>query len=240
MRVRDLPRRILQQIGKGSLQHARRTAVKAGGMFSQLFAASTGFDADELHSLVFDEIVEDANRIRAAADAGDNRVRQFALSFNDLRARLAANDFVKIAHHRWIWMSAEHAAKKIMRGANVGYPIAHGLVDGIFQRARTRIHAANLRAQQPHTKNVEFLSSHVLGAHVDNAFEAQQRAYGGRGDAVLSRPGFGDDAALSHAFGQQSLSETVVDFVRAGVKEIFALEIDFRAAKLLGQTSREK
>ena len=52
---------------------------------------------------------------------------------------------------------------------------------------------------------------------------------------MLSGAGFGDDAALAHAARQQNLSEGVVDFVRAGVAEVFALEKDARAAGVFGE-----
>ena len=61
----------------------------------------------------------------------------------------------------------------------------------------------------------------------------EQRADGGRGDAVLARAGLGDDALLAHALGKQALAERVVDLVRAGVQQVFALEVDFGAAELL-------
>jgi hypothetical protein len=39
------------------------------------------------------------------------------------------------------------------------------------------------------------------------------------------------DFLLAHAFGEQALCDCVVDLVRAGVREIFALEVDLRAAE---------
>src|SRR5690606_24499585 len=56
-----------------------------------------------------------------------------------------------------------------------------------------------------------------------------------RGDAVLARARFGDDARLAHAAGELDLPEAVVDLVRARVIELLALEIDLGAAELLGQ-----
>ena len=73
-------------------------------------------------------------------------------------------------------------------------------------------------------KTLRRLPPHVLLAHVDDALQAEARADRGRGDAMLSRAGFGDDAALAHAPRQQHLAEGVVDLVRAGVAEVFALE----------------
>jgi len=40
-------------------------------------------------------------------------------------------------------------------------------------------------------------------------------------------------------YRQQSLADGVVDFVRAGVQKIFALEIDFRAAEMRGEARGE-
>jgi hypothetical protein len=99
--------------------------------------------------------------------------------------------------------------------------------------------AAHLRAQQPHAQHVQLLAGHVHIAHVDHALQAEQRADGGRGHAVLARAGLGDDALFAHALGQQSLAERVVDLVRAGVQQVFALEVDFGAAQLLGQPLAE-
>ena len=47
--------------------------------------------------------------------------------------------------------------------------------------------------------------------------------------------GLGDDALLAHAFGQQDLADAVVDLVRAGVVQVFALEVDLRPAEVLGE-----
>ena len=48
---------------------------------------------------------------------------------------------------------------------------------------------------------------------------------------VLARASFRDDAGLAHALRQQNLADGVVDFMRAGVEQILALEINLRAAQ---------
>ena len=48
---------------------------------------------------------------------------------------------------------------------------------------------------------------------------------------MLAGAGFGDDAGLAHAPGKEDLADGVVDFVGAGVEQVFALEVDFRAAE---------
>ena len=122
--------------------------------------------------------------------------------------------------------------------ADVGDPVAHRLVDGVLQRPAAGVDAHDLGAEQPHAEHVERLALHVLGAHVHVALEAEQRAGRRRRDAVLSGAGLGDDAALAHAHGEQRLAERVVDLVRAGVRQILALEKDPRAAVRLRQAPR--
>ena len=86
--------------------------------------------------------------------------------------------------------------------------------------------ADDLRAQQAHPEDIQPLPPHVFLAHVDDAVQPEQRARGGGRDAVLARAGFRDDALLAHAPGQQRLPERVVDLVRAGMQQVFALEVD--------------
>jgi hypothetical protein len=47
---------------------------------------------------------------------------------------------------------------------------------------------------------------------------------------MLARAGFGDDAGLAHADGQQDLADAIVDLVRARVVQFLALEPYLRAA----------
>ena len=56
---------------------------------------------------------------------------------------------------------------------------------------------------------------------------------------MLACAGLGDDALLTHAFRYQGLAERVVDLVSSGVREILALEVDLRPARLLRQPLRE-
>ena len=132
-------------------------------------------------------------------------------------------------------MRAEHGAEQIMRGLHVGDPVAHGFVDGVFERAAAGIDADHFRAQQPHAKHVQALALHVFRAHVDRAGKPEQRGHRRGGDAVLARARFRDHALLAHAHGEQALAEAIVDFVRAGVQQVFALDVDARAAELFGE-----
>ena len=132
-------------------------------------------------------------------------------------------------------MRAECAAEEVVGGADVGDPVAHGLADGVFEGLRAGGDAAHFSAEQAHAQHIQLLARHVHFAHVDDALKAEQGADGGGGHAVLAGAGFGDDALFAHALGEQALAEGVVDFVCAGVEQVFALEIDFCAAECFGQ-----
>ena len=79
---------------------------------------------------------------------------------------------------------------------------------------------------------------HVGGAHEDFALHAHQGAHGGGGHTVLSGARLGNDARLAHLACQEDLPDGVVDFVRSGVVEVFALEVEATAVAL-AQTSGE-
>ena len=54
-------------------------------------------------------------------------------------------------------MRAKNGTKKIVRGPHVGDPIAHSLVDGVFERAAAGIHSHNFRTEHAHARDVERL-----------------------------------------------------------------------------------
>ena len=101
--------------------------------------------------------------------------------------------------------------------------------------ASTRL---DLRAEQAHAEHVQRLALHVVRAHVDDALEAEQCADGRRRHAVLAGAGLGDDAALAHPLREQGLAERVVDLVRAGMRQILALEEHAHAPEIGGEPRR--
>ena len=52
---------------------------------------------------------------------------------------------------------------------------------------------------------------------------------------MLSRAGFRDQSGFAETFGQQRLSDYVVDLMRACMIQVFSLQIDLRAAELFRQ-----
>src|SRR5262245_47295953 len=99
-------------------------------------------------------------------------------------------------------MWANHRADKVMCGANGGHPVAQGLIDGVLEGAAAAGHRCYLGAEEFHAKDVERLTFDILLAHIDLAFEPEYRGRGGRGHAVLSGTGLGDDAPFPHSLRQ--------------------------------------
>ena len=238
MRELDVAVLVLQHEGARPLQHAGAAAGEPRRVAAARDALAAGFDADQPHVAIVDERVEDAHRVAAAADARDHGIRQASGQLEDLRPRLAADDRLELADHQRVRMRPEHRAEEVVRVADVRDPVAHRFVDGVLQRAAAGVDAEHLGAEQTHPEDVQRLPSHVLGAHVDVAVEAEERARRRRRHAVLTGAGLGDDPPLAHPHREQRLAEGVVDLVRAGMGQVFALEEDARAARRLGQPRR--
>ncbi len=174
---------------------------------------ATGFDADETHGIVA-ERMEDANRIRAATDAGHDGIGQAAGALEHLCPRLFADHRLETPHEVRIGVGSSGCADHVMGRLDVGDPVANGIVEGVFECARTVRDGDHFSAKEPHPHDVWTLSPHVLLAHVDDGLEAEARTDGCSRDAVLARAGLGDDALLAKALGDQGLAECIIDRCR--------------------------
>ena len=76
MRLVDLAVAVHQQIGAVAVQHAGAAARDRGRMQPAIETVARGFDAVDFDLRVVEERMEQAHRIGAAADAGDQRIRQ--------------------------------------------------------------------------------------------------------------------------------------------------------------------
>src|SRR5690348_4258227 len=241
MRCRDLAIRSLKDVSIRSLQHAgSRPGKSACGrqtrrVLAQRVSASTGFGAHHLHIRIAQKRVKQSNRIGSAAHARDQAIRQPVFRAHNLFARFLADHFVEVAHDLGVGMRTQDGPEQVVRIVNVGDPIAHRLVDRVLERLAAGIDANYLRTEQPHSHHVEPLALHVFRAHVHRARKAEPRRYGCGRYAVLARAGLRDHARLAHADRKQSLAKAVIDLVCARVKQVFAFQINSRAAKLRRQ-----
>ena len=71
MCLRDLTIFILEDIREGTVQDSGSTSREARRVIAESRSAAPCFDADHLYLRISDEVVEQADRIAAAADAGD-------------------------------------------------------------------------------------------------------------------------------------------------------------------------
>ena len=99
MRVLDLPVRVGEHAPSG------RRGARSGGHCEA--GGALRLDPDEPHVLVVEEVGEHADRVRAAADARDDRFGQPALRLEELRARLAADHGLQLAHDRRVGRRAD-------------------------------------------------------------------------------------------------------------------------------------
>ena len=229
----DLTVGIGEQPGLCALQDTELAALESCGMTLGHDAITAGFDTDHADIFIAEKRMEHADRIGSAANAGDEQIRQAAFALKDLTPRFDADDPVEIAHDHRERMRSKRRADDVMRVINRRDPIAHGFIDRFLQGGLTGGDRADLGTHQAHACDVERLAFHVDGAHVDHALHAEARADGGGRDSVLACAGFGDDALFAKPFGDEDLPEGVVDLVSAGVKEVFALEVNFRSAQFL-------
>src|SRR6516165_1240944 len=102
---------ILQDIGERSLESSGDSATKARSMLAELGSAAPGFNADQAHVAILDELVECADRVRSAADTGNDSGGQAAFFLEDLLLHLATDAAMKIANHCRVGMCSERAAQ---------------------------------------------------------------------------------------------------------------------------------
>ena len=237
--VEYLPVIGLQQVGAVAMQDAGAAAIQGRRVLTGFDTVARRLDANQAHTLVIDEGMEQADRIRPAANTGHHRVRQAAFALQYLRAGLNADHALKVADHFRIGVRTRRRADAIECVVDIRHPVAQGLVHRILQRACAGRNRHDLGAEQAHAEHVRLLALNIRLAHENDALQAETRADGCRRHPVLASPGFGDDACLAHAHGQQHLTKAVIDLVRAGMVQLVAFEIDFRAAKVLGHALGE-
>src|SRR2546423_992996 len=119
-----------------------------------------------------------------------------------------------------------------MSGPHIRHPIPHRFVDRLLQRRLAGCHRDNLRVKEFHARNIESLTLHVDLAHIDHTLTSEARGHCSGSDAMLTRSGFGDDSSFTHPPREEDLTESIVNLVRAGMKQVLSFQIDPGAAEL--------
>ena len=190
---------VLQQIGFVAVEHAGEAAEEAGRVFVAVEAVTCRLHAEHLHVGIVEEGVEQAERVRAAADRRDQQIGQAADPVLHLLPRLAADHALEVAHQFGVGVRPGGGADDVESVVHIRDPVAQPFVHRVFQCAAPAGHGDDFRAEQLHAEDIGRLAPHVLCAHVDHAGQAEACANRCGGDPVLARPGFRDDARLAHA-----------------------------------------
>ena len=123
IRFLDLAVVVLQQQRIRALQHAGPAVGERRGVVAELLARAARFDADDLHRRVADERMEHADRIRAAAHAGDHRVGQRARLRSSICARASLADHgLQLAHEVRIRMRADRRTDDVESVVGIARP----------------------------------------------------------------------------------------------------------------------
>ena len=142
----DLPVLILTEVAFHAMEDAEPPCGDRCGGFGRIGPATCGFAPDKLHRRVFDEVIERADGVAPAADAGEHGVGQAAFLLLQLVFDLAADDRLEIAHHGGEGMRAHDRPQTVMRVVDAAGPFAEGFVDGVFERAGAGIDGSHLGA----------------------------------------------------------------------------------------------
>src|SRR5690606_25063543 len=107
---------VLQDESARAVQQAGIATGDRRGVPARLHTVAGCFQTDEADAVVVEEGVEDADGVRAAADAGADDVRQRAGELKDLRASLLADDLLQVPDHGGERMRPGRGAEDVVRG----------------------------------------------------------------------------------------------------------------------------
>src|SRR5262249_48683180 len=174
----------------------------------------------------------------AAPDACEHGIGLAPRELRHLHRGLATDHRLEIAHHHRVRMGSGNRADDVESILDVGYPVAHRLVESILERPGPALHRNHRCTQQLHAIDVLYLAPDVLRAHVHDALHAEAGGDGSRRDAVHAGASLRNYTLLAHTPRKQRLADHVVDLVRAGMVQILALDIDLGPPQMLGPAPR--
>mmetsp|Transcript_13405 Transcript_13405/g.25594 ORF Transcript_13405/g.25594 Transcript_13405/m.25594 type:complete len:242 (-) Transcript_13405:371-1096(-) len=216
---------ILQQLAERAMQHTRLAISQRRRVPVCVQAIPSRLHSNQSHILVLNKVVEEAHGVASSSNASHQDVRLSSKLLQALLPRLLPDDGVKVPDHHRIWMRASDRPKNVVGGLHVRHPVPNGLRGRVLQGCRSGFHRPHLRAKQPHPENVQGLSLHVFGSHVDDTLEPKPGTHRGRGNAVLACTSLSNNSLLSKFLAHESLAKGVVDFVRTGVVQVLSLQV---------------
>ncbi len=172
------------------------------------------------------------DRIRTAADTGDRSVRQPAERIDALLARLAPDDVLQLADQERVRMRPDGRAEQVVASLGIAHPVPECLVYRGSQSLIATVDRDHFGAELMHAIDIGRLTGDIDGAHVDPTRDTYPGTGSGGRDAVLARSSLCYDTLRTEMTREQGLPDGIVDLVRAGMRKILALEVDFAAPQL--------
>ncbi len=160
----------------------------------------------------------------------NHRIGQSAGGLQDLRARFTADDGLQFAHQVGIGMRADApnpADRSVLVGSETQSRIASSMAArSVRSPLVTGSTVAPSRRMRPTFGAWRSMSTSPMYTTQGSPTRAQAAA-----EATPCWPGtgLGHDALGADALGQQRLADGIVDLVRAGVREVLALQPHLRA-----------
>ena len=136
-----------------------------------------------------------------------------------------------------VWVRTDGGTEYVVDAIGIRHPDTQRLVDRGAQGCVAGGHSDDFGAEPAHPVDVRSLALDVDSAHVDRAGQADSRAGSGGGHTVLTGTGFCDYPLRSEALREDRLPYGVVDLVRAGMRQVLALQPDV-CTPALGQSRR--
>ncbi len=98
-------------------------------------------------------------------------------------------------------MRPRHRADNVMGIINIGHPVTHGFVHGIFQRLRTGGYWDDVGTHQLHAIDVQALTMNIFFTHVDIAGQTEPCCHCCCSNTVLTGASFSNHARFAHTLG---------------------------------------
>ena len=130
---------VLQDVSAVAVQHTWAAALQRGRVLATFEAFTRRFNANQACVLVVDVGVENTHGVGAAAHTRNDCIGLLAVQaclrqkgWHLLKA-FVANDTLKIANHHGVGVWASHGANDVKGVVDIGHPVAHGFVQGVFE-----------------------------------------------------------------------------------------------------------
>mmetsp|Transcript_32153 Transcript_32153/g.68034 ORF Transcript_32153/g.68034 Transcript_32153/m.68034 type:complete len:497 (+) Transcript_32153:302-1792(+) len=223
--VQCLTTLLLDDICQCTLQYPGSSLGQSGTvLFILVNTMTSGFNSMQFNFLIINKRVECSNGIRPPSNTRDNHIRQLPRLFLHLPLDLISHNTLEITYNRGKWVRPHSGPDEVVSIPYVCDPITHCLIDGILQCCLTLLHWAHLGSQRVHTEHIELLTLAVHSTHVYSAVQSQLGTNRCSRHTMLPRSCLGNDARLTNLLRQDGLSDGIVNFMCASMRQILPLQ----------------